>query len=234
MPGMSDEQKTALPAVPAYLPQKYWWAYVHPRAVWFFDRQWMVNLILYGYYDKMRDEAIKELGPDFSGDTLQVSCCYGDMTLALAEKIKEQKGNLHATDVLPVQTENLRRKLNPGLPVRIMNMDASSLNLPEKSYDRVIIHFLLHEMPQEYRERALEEALRVLKPGGKIVIADFGKPAKWHPLRYFWLPFLGLLEPFAPALWNNELEDLLPEQMKKRGWSKKKYFGGLFQCLSTT
>jgi hypothetical protein len=30
------------------LTAHYRWAYVHPKAVWFFERQWLVNLILWG------------------------------------------------------------------------------------------------------------------------------------------------------------------------------------------
>ena len=33
-------------AIPAYLQQVYWWAYVHPNAVKMFERQWLVNAIL--------------------------------------------------------------------------------------------------------------------------------------------------------------------------------------------
>jgi len=37
-------------AVPAYLNETYWWAYVHPNAVRLFERQWLVNLILWGNF----------------------------------------------------------------------------------------------------------------------------------------------------------------------------------------
>jgi ubiquinone/menaquinone biosynthesis C-methylase UbiE len=75
--------------------------------------------------------------------------------------------------------------------------------------------------------------MRVLKPEGKLVIVDFGNPSRWHPFRYLWLPFLGLLEPFAVALWNNELTDIVPAQMLRRTWRKTSYFGGLFQKLAS-
>src|SRR6185369_1576556 len=35
-------------AVPKYLDQTYWWAYVHPKAVQVFERDWLVNTILFG------------------------------------------------------------------------------------------------------------------------------------------------------------------------------------------
>ena len=37
--------------------------------------------------------------------------------------------------------------------------------------------------------------MRVVKPGGKIVIVDYALPRWWHPLRYLWRPLLARLEP---------------------------------------
>ena len=56
--------------VPSYLIAYYWWAYIHPKAVRFFERQWLVNLILWGNYTRLRDLAIAELGNVLSGTTL--------------------------------------------------------------------------------------------------------------------------------------------------------------------
>jgi len=41
-------------SVPAYLQKIYWWAYVHPNAVKVFEREWLVNLILFGNYSALR------------------------------------------------------------------------------------------------------------------------------------------------------------------------------------
>ncbi|MGE5617140.1 MAG: methyltransferase, partial [Bacillota bacterium] len=67
-------------AIPAYLEETYWWAYVHPKAVKFFERQWLVNLILWGNFAKLRDAALETLGDNLSGKSLQVACVYGDFT----------------------------------------------------------------------------------------------------------------------------------------------------------
>ena len=61
--------------VPDYLSTHYWWAYIHPKAVKLFERQWLVNLILWGNYARLRDAALAELGESLSGKTLQVACC---------------------------------------------------------------------------------------------------------------------------------------------------------------
>jgi len=66
--------------IPRYLEQVYWWAYVHPNAVQFFEREWLVNLILFGNYGRLRDAALDDLGETITGNTLQVACAYGNIT----------------------------------------------------------------------------------------------------------------------------------------------------------
>ena len=67
----------AVPPIPDYLQETYWWAYLHPRAVKIFEHQWIVNLILWGNFARLRDLALDELGTRIPGRTLQVACVYG-------------------------------------------------------------------------------------------------------------------------------------------------------------
>jgi ubiquinone/menaquinone biosynthesis C-methylase UbiE len=213
---------------PHYLIAQYWWAYVHPTAVWFFERQWLVNLILWGNFARLRDAAMDELGDALSGTTLQVACVYGDLTSQLISRVIAGEGKIDIIDALPVQLRNLRRKLPPGAPARLLTMDSADLNLPDASYDRALLFFLLHEQPSDYRERTLSEVFRVVRPGGKIVIVDYALPHWWHPLRYLWRPLLALLEPFALDLWHREIAHWLPAAART-GLRKQSFFGGLYQ-----
>jgi len=222
----------AVKEIPQYLEKYYWWAYARPWAAKLFDHQFMVNAILLGNYNRLRDEAIKELGDDFSGRTLQVGCCYGNLTPYLARRAARSGGTVDVIDILPMQLKNLGKKIRPGEPVSASLMDAAALDMPDATYDRVVIFLLLHEEPQLYRERTLHEALRVLKPGGKLVVIDYGHPAWWHPARFTTIPVYSRLKPYAVDVWNNGLEKVLPE-MSGSAWQKKSYFGGLFQKLVT-
>src|SRR5262249_28491359 len=197
--------------VPDYLSRYYWWAYVHPRAVRLFERDWLINLILWGNYARLRDAALAELGEHLPGRTLQVGCVYGDLTCRLSERAASDGGSVDVVDVLSIQLDNLRRKLPRHAPARLLAMDSTDLRLPAGSYDRVVLFFLLHEQPRDCRARTLREALRVVKPGGKVVIVDYARPRWWHPLRYLWRPLLAGLEPFALDLWRHELAEWLPD-----------------------
>lgn len=218
---------------PHYLIAHYWWAYVHPKAIWLFERQWLVNLILWGNYARLRDAAMTELGDILPGKTLQVACAYGDLTSKLAQGVAAGSGGLDVVDVLPMQLENLRNKLPSGAPARLLAMDSAELRLPDASYDRALLFFLLHEQPAAHRERTLSEVFRVVRPGGEIVIVDYSLPRWWHPLRYVWRPLLAALEPFALDLWRDEIARWLPAAARN-GWRKQSFFGGLYQKVVIT
>ena len=153
--------------VPNYLLTHYWWAYVHPKAVKLFERQWLVNLILWGNYERLRDATLAEMEELFGGRSLQVACVYGDLTSRLSRRIASRGGMIDVVDVLPVQLRNLREKLPKGSPARLLAMDATNLRLPDASYDQALIFFLLHEQPDHYRERTMSELFRVVKPGAR-------------------------------------------------------------------
>jgi ubiquinone/menaquinone biosynthesis C-methylase UbiE len=220
-----------LPAqVPYYLSAHYWWAYVHPRAVQVFERQWLVNLILWGNYPRLSEAALDELGDELPGATLQVACVYGDLTQRLCARAEAGRGRVDIVDVLPIQLANLRSKLPADAPARLLPMNSADLAMPGDSYDRALVFFLLHEQPRHVRERTLAEVARVVKPGGKIVVVDYARPRWWNPLRYLWGPVLALLEPFALDLWRKEVATWLPQACRERV-HKRSFFGGLYQQL---
>src|SRR5512145_1233844 len=103
-------------AIPEYLRRNYWWAYLHPSAVFLFERQWLVNIILCGNFAQLRDAVLEEFGPTICGRTLQVACVYGDFSARLAERVAPGSC-LDVVDVLPIQLQNLRRKLTAAAPV---------------------------------------------------------------------------------------------------------------------
>jgi ubiquinone/menaquinone biosynthesis C-methylase UbiE len=217
-------------AVPDYLSTHYWWAYIHPKAVQLFERQWLVNLILLGNYVRLRDAALAEMGESLPGTTLQVACVYGDLTACLSQRATKGGGSIDIVDVVPIQLKNLRSKLPAGAPARLLAMDAKNLKLPDASYDRVLVYFLLHEQPREWRERTLKEVLRVVKPGGKIIIVDYARPHWWHPLRYLFPILLAKLEPFALDLWREDITGWLSDSGATSA-HKRPFFGGLYQLV---
>jgi ubiquinone/menaquinone biosynthesis C-methylase UbiE len=220
-------------AVPPYLAETYWWAYVDPRAVRLFERQWLVNLILWGNFSRLRDAALDTLGREIAGRTLQVACVYGDLTRRLAARLAPD-AQLDVVDVLPVQLDNLARKLPRDSKVGLIHGDSAALDIASASYDQVLLFFLLHEQPEHVRKRTLAEALRVVKPGGRIVIVDYHGPHVLNPLYWPMVGILRTLEPYALDLWEHEIAEWFPGKNRISALVKKTSFGGLYQLLTIT
>jgi ubiquinone/menaquinone biosynthesis C-methylase UbiE len=205
---------------------------VHPTAVRVFERQWLVNLILWGNFGRLRDAALDALGKRLDGRTLQIACVYGDLTNRLRARLTT-RGSLDMVDILRVQLENLARKL-PGDPrVGLIQGDSSALDIDTGAYDQALVFFLLHEQPEDVRRRTIAEALRVVKPGGRLVIVDYHRPRKTNPLYLPMVAILKVLEPFAMDLWRHEIVDWFPQGAVARV-EKRTCFGGLYQLLTVT
>ncbi len=224
-----DEVETATsPEIPEYLQKTYWWAYLHPRSVRFFEHQWAVNLILWGNFARLRDAALDEMGQTISGRSLQVACVYGDFTPQLARRLAPT-ARLDVIDVAPIQLDNLRRKINDDNKVSLAHQNASALVYDDQSFEQIVVFFLLHELPSDVRAKTMREVLRVVKPGGKIVFVDYHRPVWMHPHRYLMRPVLKTLEPFAMDLWEREITDWVPDEQRPSEVRKSTYFGGLYQ-----
>jgi len=219
--------------IPDYLHNTYWWAYLHPRAVHIFERQWLVNLILWGNFAKLRDAALQEMGDVINGRVLQVACVYGDFTEHLVRRLGPQ-GSVDVIDVAPIQIKNLQAKLSNPQHVNALLQDSTDLHFEDGSHDSVVVFFLLHEQPADVRRKTISEALRVTKPGGKLIFVDYHKPAAVNPFRYIMVPILTTLEPFAMDVWRGEIVDWLPTDIKISKMEKQTYFGGLYQKVVIT
>jgi ubiquinone/menaquinone biosynthesis C-methylase UbiE len=219
--------------VPGYLEETYWWAYLDPRGVRFFERQWLVNLILWGNYARLREAALADIGIPIRGKSLQVACCYGDFTPRLAQALAPES-HLDVVDVAPVQLGNLRRKLGAHPRVLLHRQDSANLAFADSSYDQVIVFFLLHEQPEAVRLQTVHEALRVARPGGKIVFVDYPRTHRFNPLRYIMTPVLKWLEPFAMDMWHREIAEYVPSTAPLAHSQKRTYFGGLYQVVAIT
>ncbi|ACX96116.1 class I SAM-dependent methyltransferase [Halothiobacillus neapolitanus] len=110
-----------------------------------------------------------------------------------------------------------------SFPVRLIEADAMNTPLKSQQFDVVLLHLILAVVPKP--ERALAEASRILKPGGRIVIFDkFLHHHQKAPLRRLISPLLGMLatrtdvelEPLLAA--HPELRLTRDESLLARGW----------------
>ena len=211
------------PEIPAYLREVYAWAYIRPRSVALLDLWIVVSTILWGNYGRLVGAALAELRP--GQRVLQPACVYGDLSPRIAALLGPQ-GRLDVGDVVPIQVENCRRKLEAFATASVALRNAAE-PVPAR-YDVACCFFLLHEMPEHYKHRVVDTMLGAVRPGGKAVFVDYHRPHWAHPLKGVTSLVFDLLEPFAKGLWARDIRDYASDGTNFT-WRKHAYFGGLFQ-----
>lgn len=129
---------------------------------------------------------------------LDLCCGTGDITFALAKRGAETIGLDFSTQMLEVaaQRKSQTGKNLSAVPTFIQG-DAQQLPFAENSYDIVTVGYGLRNLTSW--ERGLDEMHRVAKPGGRLIVLDFGKPANalWRAIYFTHLqlsvPIIGLL-----------------------------------------
>jgi ubiquinone/menaquinone biosynthesis C-methylase UbiE len=89
---------------------------------------------------------------------------------------------------------------------------AEHLDASEGSYDVVVSSLMVHHLPEAMRPQAIREMFRVLRPGGRVLIAEF-RPPQNRIVRYL----IGLIT--SPAMQHNPLH-LLEPMMDDAGFQR--------------
>jgi len=202
--------------IPDYLARHYWWAYLWRPAVWFFDHQPIIDAILFGQYKRLLRQTLECLANRPPGRLLQLTCVYGQLSPSIVRNKKDRP--VFLCDVATVQLETVRRKLNNEAreAICLARMNAEQLAYRDGSFATVLVFFLFHELPTDARMRVIDEIVRVIEPGGQVIIVEYAPLPTHHrlyriyPLR--WL--LTRLEPFLADFWR---EDLVAAMRSKAG-----------------
>ena len=144
-----------------------------------------------------RDTILDQI--EWRGDeqVLDVGCGRGLMLVGAAKRLTT--GRAVGVDIWQAvdQSHNTPeaalengRKEGVADRVEVATGDARSLPFPDQSFDIVVSHWVIHNLPSEAeRDRALEEMERVLRPGGHLILADIENRDKYSSK----LAALGLL-----------------------------------------
>jgi ubiquinone/menaquinone biosynthesis C-methylase UbiE len=107
------------------------------------------------------------LGNRQAGDALDVGCGTGFLTFELAARGHRVIG----VDFAPSMLAEARRKAaERAISIRFEHGDAEQLGFASRSFDLVITRHVLWTLP--HPEAAIDEWIRVLRPGGRLVIVD--------------------------------------------------------------
>jgi ubiquinone/menaquinone biosynthesis C-methylase UbiE len=206
--------KKFLDGVPEYLAHHYWWAYLWRWGIWFFDHQTIINTILFGQYDLLLKKTLAQIETRQDAKLLQLTCVYGKLTPAI---LSGTRNEIHLCDAATGQLQLARHKtLHYADRCHLARMNAECLAYRNDVFDQVIVFFLFHEMPVDARGNTYAEIARVVRPGGSVLITEYGTTPSRHWL-YRFVPFrilLGCLEPFLPGFWQEDVAEKLNSALR--------------------
>jgi ubiquinone/menaquinone biosynthesis C-methylase UbiE len=109
-------------------------------------------------------------------DVLDVGCGTG--TLAIAAARAAPGVNVTGLDADPAILELARRKAagTPGAAIGFDQAMSTALPYPDASFDVVLSTLFFHHLPDEAKRETAAEIVRVLRPGGRLVVGDLGRP----------------------------------------------------------
>jgi ubiquinone/menaquinone biosynthesis C-methylase UbiE len=118
---------------------------------------------------------------------LDVGCGTGQLLLDVARRMSHT-GRLAGVDPGAEQIARAYAKAaRSGLPVEFQIGVIEQLPFSEQTFDVVFSTLMMHHLPAPLKRQGLAEIARVLKPGGRLVLADFtykadraGRAARFH------------------------------------------------------
>lgn len=132
-----------------------------------------------GFDQRWRERAVElsEL-PGDAKDVKVLDICTGTADLAIAYSLKIGQGGLvvgsdFCWEMLALAPQKLKT-LKDGCPIALVQADALRLPFPDNSFDVASVAFGIRNVSD--LKEGIKEMARVISPGGRVVILEFGLP----------------------------------------------------------
>ena len=177
---------------------------------WRYD--FLNHFLSFGIDRRWRGRAIHILSQVSPESILDVACGTGDLSIE-ALKLKPRKiiGVDISEGMLAKGREKLVRK-NLEKSITLVYGDSEALQFDDKVFDAAMVAFGVRNF--ENINQGLAEILRVLKPGGLLVVLEFSKPQSLFFKKIFNFYFFRIL-PFMGRLFSKDASaySYLPESV---------------------
>jgi ubiquinone/menaquinone biosynthesis C-methylase UbiE len=146
---------------------------------WRYDLMgWFVDTFLFrGQWRELRQRTANLASIQPGEQALDVGCGTGTLAIEVASRVG-RAGLVAGIDPSTQQIAWARSKAaRRNLPVAFQIGVIEDLPFPDQTFDVVLSTLMMHHLPVPLKRQGLAEIARVLKPEGRVIIADF-KPKK--------------------------------------------------------
>lgn len=140
-----------------------------------------------------RKKAIRKLKKDNPRQILDVATGTADMAILACKILNPEK--ITGIDISEGMLASGQKKIEKeGLTgkIQLHTGDSETINYADNTFDAVMVAFGVRNF--ESLENGLAEMLRVLKPGGRLVVLEFSKP-RWKIVKGFYNLYMGIVAP---------------------------------------
>ena len=190
-----------------------------------FIYDFMEPILMLGKQNEYDDHIVSLLKLDPSKRVLDLGCGTGVLTRMIADQLNAEAGGISLGIDAAAKMINVARKKRESETCHFEVAAAEVLPFENSSFDAVVSSLFFHHVPLDLKEKSLSEAFRVLRPKGRLIIADMHTPTTWmgalvsHVSRWFFL---------QPQIGEN-IKGVLPLLIKQAGFDPPKhvctYFG---------
>lgn len=149
---------------------------------WRYDlAEWFCDSILFrGHVRKLRQHAIDQADIQTGESVLDIGCGTGTLAIEVQRRLGGT-GHIFGIDPGPEQVARARSKAaRRTLPINFQIGTIEQLAFPDQTFDVVFSVIMMHHLPNRIKRQGFTEIVRVLKPGGRLIIADFKHPKQRH------------------------------------------------------
>ncbi|MGH9043240.1 MAG: class I SAM-dependent methyltransferase [Acidimicrobiales bacterium] len=144
--------------------------------VWFLDA-----FLDRGKVTQIRQEVLALAGLEPTTTLLDVGCGTGALAIAAAKWIGTG-GAVSGIDISPRQISRARSKARrAGLDIDLRRGSIDALPFSDQGFDVVTATLMLHHLGEDMQRAGVAELMRVLKPPGRIVVAELSRAADGPP-----------------------------------------------------
>jgi ubiquinone/menaquinone biosynthesis C-methylase UbiE len=137
----------------------------------------LVWLLTLGRERAFRERLVELARVEPGEAVLDVGCGTGTLAIAAKRRVGPA-GEVHGIDASPEMIARARRKATKvGVDAVFQTEVVEALPFPDARFDVVLSTLMMHHLPRPARQQCVREIRRVLKPGGRVLVVDFGTPA---------------------------------------------------------
>jgi len=150
--------------------------------------EWFIDIFLFrGQLRELRRKTINLVCIQPGEQVLDVGCGTGTLAIEVARRVGTT-GRVVGVDPGEEQVARARKKAaRRYAPIEFQIGVIEQLPFPDQTFNVVFSTLMMHHLPASLKRQGLAEITRVLKPGGRLIIADFkrkqertGQAARFH------------------------------------------------------